>query len=335
MNYDELSFVNQQLAGMLKSGVPLEGALRELSATMQRGVLRDELTALEADLAKGTPLADALARRKLPEFYVRMVQVGAKSGDLPGVLLLLADYYARANALWTRLKGLMVYPLIVLIVSTGVVVLMASVLTALAREAHVNVLDISGSAVALPHPTLLLVLLWIPAILLAALAGVWIAFTFSPRLRANLGFRLPGFREASLAHFAATMGLLIRSGTTLPESLAFAASLERGSRLGREAIRWRQELVAGAAKSSNPPKSLVMPPLFSWLVASAGENLALGFTRAAELYHARALYRMEMLLYAALPVSILILGVTVIVQLWPVWRSLKAIWDVMFSIGDF
>ena len=117
MNYDELSFVNQQLAGMLKSGVPLEGALRELCATMQRGTLRDELTALEADLAKGTPLTDALARRKLPEFYVRMVQVGAKSGDLPGVLMMVADYYARMNAVWMRLKGLAVYPLIVLMLS--------------------------------------------------------------------------------------------------------------------------------------------------------------------------------------------------------------------------
>src|SRR5256885_7805883 len=49
MKLEELAFVNQQLAGMLKSGIPLEGALRQLCANMRRGQLRVELEALEAD----------------------------------------------------------------------------------------------------------------------------------------------------------------------------------------------------------------------------------------------------------------------------------------------
>ena len=53
MKYEELAFVNQQLAGMLKTGIPLEGALRQLCAQMRRGRLRAELEALEADLAAG------------------------------------------------------------------------------------------------------------------------------------------------------------------------------------------------------------------------------------------------------------------------------------------
>src|SRR5262245_45307808 len=106
MNYDEFAFFNQQLAAMLRQGIPLEGALKQLSAGMGMGLLRAEVQALEADLAQGTPLKDAIARRRLPEFYVRMVEVGARSNDLPGVLTLLADHYHRANALWTRLKGL-------------------------------------------------------------------------------------------------------------------------------------------------------------------------------------------------------------------------------------
>src|SRR5438552_2357196 len=115
MNYDEFAFINQQLAGMLKAGIPLEGALKELSRNMQQGALRDELLKLQNDLAAGTPLEKALAARSLPEFYKRMVQVGVRSNDLPATLTMLADYYQRGNAIWTRLKGLMVYPLIVLV----------------------------------------------------------------------------------------------------------------------------------------------------------------------------------------------------------------------------
>jgi type IV pilus assembly protein PilC len=117
MKYDEFAFFNQQLAAMLRDGIPLEGALHRLCEEMRRGKLRDELQALEVDLARGTPIADALKTRQLPELYKRMVLVGVKSGDLPGALTMLADYFHRQNNLWTRMKGLMVYPLVVLLVA--------------------------------------------------------------------------------------------------------------------------------------------------------------------------------------------------------------------------
>ena len=89
MKLEELAFVNQQLAGMINSGMPLEGALREVCTGMAKGGVKEELSALEADLAKGKPLADALGPRKLPDFYKSMLEVGAKAGDLPSILNLL------------------------------------------------------------------------------------------------------------------------------------------------------------------------------------------------------------------------------------------------------
>ncbi len=99
MNYDEFAFFNRQLAEMLRSGLPLEGALRQLVATMRAGARREEIQLLEADLAKGTPLGEALLRRKLPDFLVRLVRLGAEGNDLPGVLTMLGDYYQRRHAL--------------------------------------------------------------------------------------------------------------------------------------------------------------------------------------------------------------------------------------------
>src|SRR5580765_5296843 len=125
MNYDEFAFFNQQLAAMLQEGIPLEGALKQLCQGMRSKGLRSEIEQLHTDLAGGIPLKDALARRKLPPLYARMLEVGARSNDLPGVLTLLADHYHRTNALWTRLKGLMVYPMIVLLVSLGLTLLIS------------------------------------------------------------------------------------------------------------------------------------------------------------------------------------------------------------------
>src|SRR5580693_6565940 len=117
MKYDEFAFFNQQLAAMLRDGIPLEGALKRLCEDMHRGRLRDELQALEADLARGTPIAEALPSRRLPEIYKRMILVGVKSGDLPGALTMLADYFQRQNDIWIRLKSMMTYPLIVMFVA--------------------------------------------------------------------------------------------------------------------------------------------------------------------------------------------------------------------------
>jgi type II secretory pathway component PulF len=91
MNDDEFAFFNHQLAAMLRDGIPLEGALRRLCADLRDGALKTELQALEASLAKGTPLREAARAGRLPELYQRLLEVGAQSNDLPGVLTLLAD----------------------------------------------------------------------------------------------------------------------------------------------------------------------------------------------------------------------------------------------------
>ena len=127
MNYDEFAFFNQQLAAMLRDGIPLEGALKQLSNGMRHGPLRRQAEQLEADLSRGVPIKEALNRSQVPEFYRRMVEIGAHSNDLPGMLTMLADHYHRANTVWTRLKGLMVYPLIVIIVSLALTLIMSVV----------------------------------------------------------------------------------------------------------------------------------------------------------------------------------------------------------------
>ncbi|HEX7654636.1 MAG TPA: type II secretion system F family protein, partial [Verrucomicrobiae bacterium] len=66
MKTDEFAFFNQQLAAMLRDGIPLEGALKRLCQEMRAGVLREELLALEQSLSRGMPLAEALAPRQLP-----------------------------------------------------------------------------------------------------------------------------------------------------------------------------------------------------------------------------------------------------------------------------
>jgi type II secretory pathway component PulF len=323
MNYDEFAFFNQQLAAMLREGIPLEGAIKQLSADLNHGPLRAEMELLERDLAGGLPLRDALPPRALPELYRRMLEIGARSNDLPGVLTLLADHYQRTNAIWNRLKGLMVYPLIVIVVSLG----LTTVLSLVFRRFLWDFFDQFG----IPRASSIAAL-WAPPLLLAATAALGVTAVLVPALRSRLRWRLPAFREASLAQLASSMVLMLRNAIPFPEALVLAESLESGTPAGAALAQWRRLIESGLGKPAQWPGSLPpFPPLFLWLVQKGGEDLAGGFQKAADIYHARAAYRVELALYGILPVSVLLLGLMVFWQVLPLFRGM--VW-LMNTLGS-
>ncbi|HXT13050.1 MAG TPA: type II secretion system F family protein [Candidatus Angelobacter sp.] len=321
MNYDEFAFFNQQLAAMLRDGIPLEGALDRLCADMRQGALRSELEKLGADLSKGRPMGEALRDRQLPDLYKRLVTVGAKSNDMPSALTLLADYYQNQHNLWTRLKGLMVYPTIVLVAAFLVSVVFYYAWTCYLLGAWKSLFGGFFEGAQLPAATRasmpLIQNLWIFPVFFGGLCLVVLAILFVPRLRQAVGWRLPAFREARLANTASTISLLLKGGLPLPDTFGLVEHLESNVKTRQEIGRWSQNLSSGMTKFSQiAGGGQVFPPLFVWLVSSAGEDLAAGFRQAADIYRDRAAHRSEILLFAALPLAVLVLGIIILTQGW-------------------
>jgi len=315
MKYDEFAFFNQQLAAMLRDGIPLEGALRRLCQEMRRGKLRDELQTLETDLAKGVPMADALKPRQLPELYKRMILVGVKSGDLPGALTMLADYFQRQNNVWTRLKSMMTYPLIVMFVAFLISTLLAFVWTQVIGPSMENVFG--GMGIRMPAATIFafntLQVIWVFPVLLGILFLLAAGVIFLPGLRGKYLWRLPAFKEATISRIAAALTLLLKNGVTLPDAIGLVEQLETSTAATADLQQWQKRLAAGTAKFSDVAAgNRLIPPLFVWVVASAGEDLVAGFNRAAEIYYSRAIYRTEVALYSVLPIASLFLGAVVL-----------------------
>ena len=317
MKNDEFAFFNMQLAAMLRDGIPLEGALRRLCQEMRRGQLRDELQTLETDLAKGVPMADALKPRQLPELYKRMILVGVKSGDLPGALTMLADYFQRQNNVWTRLKSLMTYPLIVMFAAFLISTLLAFVWTHVIGPSMGSVFG--GMGMQLPGATTFalstLQAVWVFPMILGVLFLFAASVVFLPALRGKFLWRLPAFKEATISRVASSLTLLLKNGVTLPDAISMVEQLETSTAATADLQQWRRKLAAGTASFSEVAAgSRLVPPLFVWVVASAGEDLIAGFKRAAEIYYSRAVYRTEVALYSVLPIASLFLGAVVLSQ---------------------
>lgn len=323
MNLDEFSFFNQQLAGMLNTGVPLEGALRQLCSSMRDSGLKAELEALASDLANGVPLSDALPRRRLPQLYVEVVQIGAQANNLPATLLLLADYYRQRHSIWLKLKAMMVYPGIVLVsclVLSGVLAWLLAVCQRTFQAGFYDVFEGYGRpAIERLSPWAVLSL---PVLFILLLTGLFFLAISLPAWRDWCRWRLPGFRESSLSQLASTLKLLVAGGNDLGRSLSLLARLEGGTRLGRELNRWQERMASGKAKFGEfAAGSAIVPPLFVWLVGQSGESIADGLGHAAEIFGERAKHRAEMLLYAALPVAVVFLGSMILFQAASVGRS--------------
>jgi len=338
MKLDEFAFFNQQLGAMLRDGIPLEGSLLQLAAHMRRSGLRAELQALADDLAQGTPLADALPKRRLPELYCRLLTLGARGDDLPGTLTLVADYYTRQHSLWTRLKGLMVYPVLLVIACFLLSVLLWQLTSRYVMPLWSDSISGLGEGRPLPGITQLALPLlqhsWIfPLIFVPPLILVVLLWRL-PRLRQQLLDRLPAFREARLAQTAAAAELLLKAGLPLPEALGLLAEFQPAGRLRTELNNWRSNIAAGVKQfRAIAAGSRYVPPLFIWMVDSAGEDLRTGFRQTAELFEERAQARIQILLYAALPVSVLTVGSIVVLQAFLITSMYIVFIDLFNNLG--
>lgn len=337
MNYDEFAFFNQQLAAMLRDGIPLEGALRRLCQEMRQGTLRAELENLGADLAQGAPMEQALKARALPDLYKRLVLVGVKSANLPGTLTMLADYYHRQNNLWTRLKGLLVYPLIVLFAVFAISALFVFIWARLGSSFD---LLANGLMEGRPLPAMTQVTmpilnnLWIFPTVFGLLFLAALAVVYVPALREKIHWRLPAFKEANISRVASGLNLLLANGTPLPEAISVIRDLEGNCTTASDLDGWLEKLKHGVSRFSEIASgNRAFPPLFVWIVSNGGENIAAGFGRAAELYQSRAEQRADMALYAALPVAVMFLGIIIFSEAYILLGSFLVVIDLLNNIG--
>ena len=115
-------------------------------------------------------------------------------------------------------------------------------------------------------------------------------------------------RPGKTGRKAKPLAMMLRNGLPLAEALALAEALESGSPAGKVLSEWRAAVEAGRGKPVQWQAQRPFPALFVWLVQRGGEHPAEAFQKAAGIYQARAQYRADLALYAALPLSILFLG---------------------------
>ncbi len=301
INLEELVALNDEMAALVRAGVPLEKGLRDLGDDLP-GRLGRLARRIAERMDRGEPLADVFARepQSFPPIYRAVVEAGLKSGRLAVALESLAGTSRRlVDARRIVLVGLL-YPLLVFLVAWGLFVLFVVKVAPVFAGAFPDIPSVSrgflqwlagwGDSVwswgtAVPAAALLAALVWIIASARATSA--------EPRMAGLLLGWLPWthrmLRSFRIAMFSEILALLVENRVPLPAGLVLAAEAV-GSRSMTEAARKMASAIERGDRYQGPTASSAWPPLFEWLLATGQDRGTLLPTlrQAASIYHDRA-----------------------------------------------
>jgi type IV pilus assembly protein PilC len=116
----ELNEFTKLLRTLVKSGMPMNDALDVLLDGSEETPLNQALAQVKEDISEGVSLSSALGRHPdiFPEIYVKTVVAGEKAGALDNILKRLSEYFVNSIAIKRKVVAALIYPAILLFVST-------------------------------------------------------------------------------------------------------------------------------------------------------------------------------------------------------------------------
>ncbi|NNE43174.1 MAG: type II secretion system F family protein, partial [Gemmatimonadetes bacterium] len=116
----------RQFATMINAGLPLVQCLDILSRQLEKEMFREKTKKVMQDIEAGATLTESLAKHPKiwDDLYVHMVNAGETGGILDTILLRLAEYIEKIDALKRKVKSAMMYPAVVFCVAIGATVFM-------------------------------------------------------------------------------------------------------------------------------------------------------------------------------------------------------------------
>jgi len=326
----QVAMFTRQLSVLLRSGIPLAESLATL--TEQHGVGRrstaDRLQRVLADLRRqvneGTALADALANhpRVFHELYINMVRSGEAAGNLEEVLDRLADFMERDLDLSSKVIGTLLYPLIMMAVSVGILVILMTVvvpkITAIFADMERALPWNTQLLISVSHYTGTYWYAFLGFIVIFIL--VFMAWKRSPSGRPRwdkFKISVPLFgvvlRYLAVSRFCRTLGTMFQAGVPLLQALEISKHVLDNHALMKVIDAAQVGIREGESIASQLKKSVYFEPMVIHMVA-VGERtgqLPEMLVSVATTYEKQVESRLSKLTTILEPIMILSLGGTV------------------------
>ncbi len=319
----DLAIFTRQFATMINAGLPLVQCLDILSKQTEKEPFRQVIAGVMREVEAGNTLAESLGKKEnqkvFDELFVNMVEAGEAGGILDEILMRLATFIEKAEALKRKVQGAMVYPGVVMTVAlVATSFMLIFIIPTFARM-------FTGFGAELPLPTKIVMGLssflrsyWWALLLGIVGTGVGIQRYYGTerghleidRLLLKIPVLGDVLRKGAVARFTRTLGTLISSGVPILTGLEITARTA-GNRVIQEAIMAaRASIREGETIAAPLRESKVFPPMVVSMISVGEETGALDdmLTRIADFYDSEVDTAVDALTSMIEPLMIVFMG---------------------------
>ena len=322
ISVSKVGMMYEQLADLLRAGVPILRALDVLSQQATSAGLGQVLREVKDDVSGGDSLADAMLKHPnaFPELHASMVRAGEKGGFLEDVLARLSEFVSRQDALKNKFIGALIYPSVLAFGAVGAVTFIMAYVVPKIR----GVLEGQD----LPLPTIIVfgisdVIrdqgLWLLGGLLLV-AIVLIAFLQSAAgqaMRSQLQLRMVGvgkiYTMIAICRFCRVFGTMLNNGIPLLQALKISKD-STGNKILSDAVDDAAEAVRGGEPLAGPLGTAgVFPPAIVDMIAVAEESNSLDkvLVEIANTQEERTARQIDFTMRMLEPLLLMVMGVMI------------------------
>ena len=265
-----LTTFTRQLSILQDAGLPILRSLRILEAQSKPGALKNCLIDVCEDIEGGATLSEAMAKapKAFDRLYVNMIKAGEAGGALEIILQRLAEFMEKAESLKRKVKGAMVYPVVVVMVAVGILTfIMLKIVPAFKQIFEDFDTELPAITELLINMSTIMATYWylIPVVPIC----VWLFIKLMRKFKmGRMGWdlfclKLPVFGQIieknTVARTTRTLGTLVASGVPILEALNITKETSGNAMFeqmyGRiwESIREGETISRPMRESSKPP----------------------------------------------------------------------------------
>jgi len=337
---DDLIMFCRQTSTLLAAGVAALPTLDLMANQTENITLRKAIASVSRDIEGGTSLSEAFAYypKIFNKLFLNIIRIGEETGNLDNSFDYLAGLYENEKDINERIKAATRYPKIVIVAIVGAIIFLMTFVV----PKFVSLF--SGSKVALPLPTRILILVsnffannfWLLTIAAVLLVPAWRRFNrqeFVILAWNRWALKIPVFGDLSLkiymSRFARVLAILIKSGIDIISALRLSASSMDNIILQRMVVDVSEDVEEGLDLNAAMAKQSYFPPMVVQMVAvgeETGEISAL-LDKVADFYETETDYTIKNLATLIEPFLLLFLGIVVafiaLAIFMPMWNMMN------------
>lgn len=322
VNAKELAVFTRQFSVMIDAGLPLVQCLEILGGQQENKTFQKVLTGTRSAVEGGSTLSTAMKQypKVFDALYTNMVEAGETGGILDTILQRLSTYIEKNVKLQRAVKSAMVYPIGVLTIAGGVIILL------LWKVVPVFSTLFASMGVDLPLPTKIVIaashfvgsifglLLVVGAVAIIIGLKVWYGTPQGRLAIDTVILKLPVLgilmRKIAVGRFTRTLGTLIASGVPILEGLDITAKTSGNAVVERALNKVRKSLEEGKSLTEPLKESEVFPGMVTQMIAVGEQTGAMDamLQKIADFYEEEVDAAVKDLLTALEPIMIVFLG---------------------------